>query len=136
MSLKDKTKSELIAIIEKDRDVVKRARQAHTDLAHEMERRVAAEKEVERLKALPPKEVVREVIKKVPHRVEVEKEVIRRVPERVEVPVERTVCVEVPDPKTIAENERLREKLAAIPKDDIRLAKRWREIVEKQNGNH
>lgn len=49
MSLEKKSKTELLAIIEADRDVVKRARQAISDLAAEQARRVAAEAKVAEL---------------------------------------------------------------------------------------
>lgn len=108
MSLKDKTKSELLAIIAAESDVVKRARQAIADLAREREKRHAVETELRDLKAKP-------------------------VPERI---VKETVRVEVPvaDPKQAAEIERLRAQVAAINWDDVKAANEYRRRLDMAAG--
>lgn len=130
MSLKDKTKAELLAIIAADRDVVMRARQALDDLRAEREKRHAVEVELRDLKAKPvPERIVEKTV-----RVEVPVEKIVKETVRVDVPVvqvvERRVEVPIADPTVMAEIEQLRAQIAAINYDDLKAAKEYRRRIE------
>lgn len=57
MALKDKTKAELIEMIEAQREEVARARRAVSDLRLEQSKRHSAMKELRELKSRPPKVV-------------------------------------------------------------------------------
>lgn len=57
MALKDKTKAELIEMIEAQREEVARARRSTSDLRLEQSKRHSAMKELRELKSRPPKVV-------------------------------------------------------------------------------
>lgn len=108
MSLRNKTKAELLDIIAAERDVVRRARQAISDLEREREKRHAVEAELRDLKAKPvPERIIKEIV-------------------RVDVPVT--------DPKVMAEIEQLRAQIAAINYDDLKAAKEYRRRIDMARG--
>ena len=100
MALKDKTKAELIEMIEAQREEVARARRSTSDLRLEQSKRHSAMKELRELKSRPPKVV--------------EKPVEKIVTRTVEKPVEKIVTkyVNLDTKEADAQIKSLKEKLA------------------------
>lgn len=122
--MKGKTKAELISIIEAQGDEVRRARRAKSDLHREQARRKSAEARIAELESMPAKVVEKPVEKIVTRIVEKPVEVVKKI----EVPT--------PDPKQESEIKRLRAKLDAMPKRDIRKAERFEAALENMNARN
>lgn len=121
MSIHHKTKAELIAMIERDQAAVRRAAGVLRDNAELQNQNADLKSQLKATQNKPPREVVREIV--------------RTVPERVEVPVDRVVRVPTPCPKQAAEIGRLQAKIAELQKtEQVAEYKRWRKMVAVARG--
>jgi len=127
MTLAKKSRAELIAIIEAERDVTKRARGCTEDLRREHARRQEAEKEANMLRARAA-ELSREC-ERLTEAAEKSAKALKANKNRVERGHEDAIRQR---DETIAA---LRSKLDAVPWDDVKEAREYRRKMEMVRGN-